>query len=254
MEHIHYLRVFLPLFRSVPWRFARKWEYVDILYSALVADGSTLPVILFTTDPHVPEDVEGDSDAVVIYMPDIKKPCAATTLAALDQWTGYLVPGDHLLLDKGTEFKNKKVAEDLELRKLGSSFYPTGGGAFANPNDNSFFSQMEGYYKRAPKKTHVEAIKAIIAAYYRVKDEHVSNHFRNCLLTGRTPQHHDVKRLIDKSCRAVGARFYEYNDYLNEYYYFKCNTRQLSPDVRRQEGPLQLDDPALDGAEWNTYH
>lgn len=239
---------------SVPWQFERKWRFTDILYSALVADGSTLPLILFTTDPEVPVDVEGDTDSIVIYMPDMKGPCAETTLAALDNWTGYLVPGDHLLMDKGSEFKNKKVAEELQLRRVSSSFYPTGGGAFANPNDNSFFSQVEGYYKRTPKKTHTDAIKAIIKGYYRVKDEHICNHFRNCLLTGRAPTHQAVRKLIDRSCRAVGARFWEYTEYLDEYYYFTCNSRLLSADVRRQEGPLQLADGSLDGVQWTTYY
>lgn len=238
---------------SVPWRFERNWNFVDILYSAVVADGSVLPLILITTDPAVPKGVEGDTDAIVVYMPGVKKPSAATTLVALDHWREFLMQGDHLLLDKGTEFKNKKVAEELQLRKLHSHFYPTGGGAFANPNDNSLFSQMEGYYKRTPKITHVEAIQAIIASYYKVKDEHIKNHFRNCLLTGRTPTRKAVHRLIDRSCVAVGARFREYSSYLDEYYYYKCNSRLLSPDVRRPEPPVQLDDTALDGVRWNTY-
>jgi hypothetical protein len=238
----------------VPWQFERKWKFVDILYSGLVADGSTLPLVLFTTDPAVPANVEAGTDAIVVYIPDVKKPSAETTLAALDYWSEYIVRGDYLLLDKGSEFKNKKVAEELQLRQVHSLFYPTGGGAFANPNDNSFFSQVEGYYKRTPKRTHEDAIKAIVAAFYRVKDEHISNHFRNCLLTGPAPTHYTVRRLIDRSCRAVGARFWEYSDYLDQYYYFKCNSRQLSADVRRAEPPLQLEDGALDGAEWNTYH
>lgn len=238
----------------MPWRFERKWQYTDLLYSAVVADGSTLPLILITTDPNVPEDVEGESDAIVIYMPDVKKPSAETTLAALDHWTGYIVPGDHLLLDKGTEFKNKKVAEELQLRQVAGHFYPTGGGAFANPNDNSLFSQVEGYFKRMPKRTHVDAIRAIISSYYRVKDEHVENHFRNCLLTGHSPTLRHVRAMIDRSARAVGARFAEYTHYIDQYYYFKVNSRLLLPDVRRPEGPLQLGASSLDGVEWNTYH
>lgn len=237
----------------MPWCFERKWKYVDLLYSGLVADGSTLPLILITTDPNVPLDVEGESDAIVIYMPNVKKPSAETTLVALDRWTGYISPGDHILLDKGTEFKNKKVAEDLQLRNIESHFYPTGGGAFANPNDNSLFSQVEGYYKRMPKRRHEDAIKAIISSYYRVKDEHIENHFRNCLLTGRSPTLRQVRAMIDRSSRAVGARFTEYSLCLEQYYYFKVNSRLLSADVRRPEGPLQLGEGSLDGVEWNTY-
>jgi hypothetical protein len=128
----------------VPWEFQREWHCVDLLYSGIVANGSTLPLVLITTDSAVPANIEGDTDAIVLYMPGIKKPSAATTLAVLDCWKGYLTKGDHLLLDRGVEFKNAKVLEELKSMGVTPHFYPTGGGAHGNPNDNSLFSQVEG--------------------------------------------------------------------------------------------------------------
>ena len=234
--------------------FKRDWQFVDLLYSGMVADGSVLPLVLITNDKAVPKNVEGDSDAVVIYMPDITKPSAKTTLAALGAWQGMIVPGDHLIWDRGTEFNNQKVAEELQILRARAHFLPTGGGAFANPNDNSLFSQVEGRYKRTPKRNHVEAIRAMIAAYYSAQDEHIRNHFRNCLLTGSTPTRAQVKRLVEKSYRGQGAREREYQTFRDEFERFTKNSRLLSADVRRRAPPVQLPSSVLDGVKWNTYY
>lgn len=241
-------------FRSVPWQFKKEWRFVDLVYSGLVADGSTLPLVIITTDPEVPAEIEGDTDAIVLYMPDVKKPSGATTLAVLQQWRDYINPGDHLLFDRGSEFNNHQAAQELEDLHASSHFLPTGGGAFADPNDNSFFAQVEGFYKRQPKRTHANALGPIIKAFYNPTEKHVQDYFRNCLLTGPSPTLAQVRHLVEKSYKAEGARVAEYKSYRDEYRRFELNSRRLSGDVRRLAAPLQLDDAALDGVEWTTYY
>ena len=41
------------------------------MYTALVADGSQLPPVIFTSDPNVPENVEERNDAHVVYVPNL---------------------------------------------------------------------------------------------------------------------------------------------------------------------------------------
>lgn len=251
---MHFVYIIDKMFRSVPWQFKKEWRFVDLLYSGLVADGSTLPLVIITTDPEVPADIEGDTDAIVLYIPDVKKPSGDTTLAVLQLWRDYINPGDHLLLDRGSEFNNRQVAQELEDLHASSHFLPTGGGAFADPNDNSFFAQVEGFYKRQPKRTHADAIRAIVKAFYNPSETHVQSYFRNCLLTGPSPTLAHVRRLVEKSYKSEGARVAKYTSYRQAFRRFERNSRLLSRDVRRQAAPSQLADSALDGVQWTTYY
>lgn len=227
---------------------------MDVLYSGLVSVGTCLPLILITTDPQVPADIEGDSDAYVYFMPDVKKPSSETSLTAFQHWRDYFSEGDHVILDRGTEFQNRIIDQELDDMGVISHVLPTGGGAFADPNDNSFFSAMEGFYKRQPKQTHADAIRAIIRAYYHSTEQQIRNHFRNCLITANTPTRKQVRHLIEKSWRDAGARRREYQSYRQEFRRFESNSRLLSADVRRLEPPCQIEEGALDGAQWMSYY
>jgi hypothetical protein len=227
---------------------------VDLLYSTLVADGSTLPPVLITNDPHLPAEIDEEVGAFVVYVPDVSKPSAKTTQIYFDKVQDYFDNDDHLIMDRGTEFQNREVQELLALHRIEPHVLPTGGGAFFNPNDNSFFAEVEGYYKRIPKLSHVDAIKRIVEAYKRVPDEHVTNHFMHCRLIGDLPTAHDVKRLITKSWIYDEKRNFKYGSYRKQYRYWLHNDRRLSEDVRRSGRPQAIGDNSLDGNYWTEYH
>jgi hypothetical protein len=232
---------------------ATHYNYADLLYSTLVADGTILPPVVITTDPHVPEQIEGGSDAIVLYMPGISKPSADTTLAYFDAVRDYYQEFDHLIWDRGSEFQNKRVADEIEEIGLVCHKLPTAGGAFADPNDNAYFAQVEGFYKRMPKSNHEDAIKAIISACYKPTTENIRNYWKKCLYTTATASVADVARLISSHWIYDKKRHDLYESYRQEYRHFRHGDRLLSPDVRRLELPLSVGGDSLDGSHWAVY-
>lgn len=201
----------------------------------------------------MPADVEGEEDARVIYMPDITKPCAKTTMAYLDVVREYFNHDDHIILDRGTEFNNRQVKEELGHMGLIPHYLPAGGGAFLNANDNSFFSQVEGYYKRMPKRNHAEALRTVIGAYKKPTDEQVRNYFEHCLIHSQLPSRQEVDALITQHWKYDESRAAPYDAFRQEYQHFVNNDRRLSDDVRRILDPLFLEGD-LDGVHWTKYY
>lgn len=183
----------------------------------------------------------------------MKKPSARTTLIYFDKVRDYFNKGDHIVWDRGTEFQNAKVKEHLDLMGVTVHILPTGGGAFCNPNDNSFFSQVEGVYKRMPKGSHAQAIRAILSAYRFPTEDHVRHYFEHCLLRSKLPLHNEVQALIHHIRKPDKRRKEVYASYTKEYQHYCSNDRHLSIDVRRLELPLAFDKEDLDGQYWTTY-
>ena len=119
-----------PSFRAPSSKPTTHFKYTDLLYSTLVADGTIVPPVIITNDANVPKDVEGKLKAKVLYMPNIKKPSARTTLAYLDAVKEYFNVGDHIIMDRGKEFENKKVWEQLADMHIIHHKLPTAGGVY----------------------------------------------------------------------------------------------------------------------------
>jgi hypothetical protein len=230
------------------------FKFTDLLYSSLCADGTVLPPVIITNDPSVPDDIEGDFEAFLVYMPDLTKPSANTTPAYLDKVKESYNGGDQLICDRGSEFKNKKVDEELEAMRVFRHLLPTAGGAFANPNDNAYFSQVEGAYKRMTKSTHAEAIKCLIKAYYLPTEDNIINYWKKCGITGRRPSTAAVDALISSHWQYDKKRSELYESYVAEEKHFRKNDRRLSADVRRRSPPRSLSASTLDGAHWTAYN
>ena len=120
-------------------------------------------------------------------------------------------------------------------------------GAFANPNDNAYFSQVEGMYKRMPKSNHIEAIKAILSACYKPSDDNILNYWKKCLYGRSNLRHSEVNALISSHWLYDDNRREKYESYCKEYDHFKHGDRLLSDDVRRLELPLSIGENTLDG-------
>jgi hypothetical protein len=212
-----------------------------------------LPPVLITTDPDVPEDIDADLEAFVVYMPGLTKPSSETSLIYLDKVRDYFEGEEHIIVDRGTEFQNARVKEQLADLRVVQHTLPTGAGAFFNPNDNSYFSQVEGWYKRQVKSTHAEAIKLLIEASRRPTEDHIRNYFEHCLLTGPMPSMNHISKNISQGWIYDDRLRLQYQPYELEYRRWLFNSRALSSDVRRQQRPVTLGDNNLDGAHWNTY-
>lgn len=243
----------LYCFSAPTWQAKREWNHTDLLYSGICADGSCIPPVIITSDRSVPEGVEDELDAFVVYCPGIKKPSAKTTLIYFDKVREYFNRGDHIIWDRGTEFQNKKVREHVALMGVYEHTLPTGGGAFCNPNDNSFFSQVEGAYKRLVKTSHVAAIRAILNAYRIPSEEHIRHYFSHCLLRNKAPKKVEVRSLVNATLRMDNRSDASYASMKAEYLHYVKNDRQLSPDVRRLSLPFANNKHTLDGHYWNKY-
>jgi hypothetical protein len=199
--------------------------------------------------PHI-DDLVG---AKVIVLPNVSKPSSDTTLAWWDVSKDYFGDDEHLVVDRGTEFQNAKMKEEWNEAGVHLHILPTGAGAFFNPNDNSFFSQVEGAYKRSEKTNHIEALKQIVQAYKKPTDQHISNYFRHCLLTGSMPTLAAIKHLISRNWIYDDKLRGGYEDYRKQYRRWLIGSRLLSSDVRRPDEPAVLGDSELDGAHWTHY-
>ena len=47
--------------------YEHEWKYHTILYEGLVMNGEMLPPVIFTDCDHVPQDIEKDFEAKVVY-------------------------------------------------------------------------------------------------------------------------------------------------------------------------------------------
>lgn len=109
------------------------------MYTALVADGSQLPPVIFTNDPNVPKGVEGRPDAHVVYVPGLSStPSQNITHMWLDLLQKYLEDEPALIHDSGGEFSGKKIQEEFEQLDISSHKIPGAGGAYLNTCDNNF--------------------------------------------------------------------------------------------------------------------
>ncbi len=48
-------------------------KWIDYIYTCLVADGAVLSFVIFTNDNHMSNNMEGDTDGKVIYIPNLSK-------------------------------------------------------------------------------------------------------------------------------------------------------------------------------------
>ena len=129
-------------------------------------DGTVLPPIVFTNCETVQEDIEGGREGKVIYIPDLTQPSADLTSRWLNEVADYLMDGSLVVHDSGPEFTAKAAQDDFAGRDISTMRIPSAGGAFINPCDNPFNSQLKRIYFQQDIKTYNNKLRAILEAYY----------------------------------------------------------------------------------------
>lgn len=173
------------------------------MYVALVGDGTLLPPVIFTNDTKLPASITADPPAFVYPLTTLKAPSANTTLRWLDTVSDYFEPGDIITHDRGSEFVNRKVPEDIEARELADCPMPSWGGSFVNPCDNSFNSKFKyRYYSDRHHNTHNDMIESMVRAYYAASESSIKNYFAHCKYSGPTPTRKDMEALLTEGYRA----------------------------------------------------
>ncbi len=213
-----------------PSLWENEWKWKTILYEGLVMDGSLLPPIVFTNCPSVPKGIEGDSEAKVIYVPDLNQPTAALTLRWLDLLSEYLEDNPLLVHDKGPEFTASSVQEDMAAKGIRSLAIPTAGGAFINPCDNPFNSSLKQTYFKQHLHSYTDKLKAIIRAYFSPSEETLQRYFQHVGWTGPYPTKRYVSKILNEGYRPghKGAKVYEEMETLYQAWLKNLRTATLS--------------------------
>ncbi|KAL6043681.1 hypothetical protein QOT17_023756 [Balamuthia mandrillaris] len=105
---------------------------------------------------------------------------------------------------------------------------PSAGGAFVNPCDNPFNSQLKHNYFTQEQKSYSGKLKAIIQAYYAPSTKTLLNYFKHVLWTGPRPTKADVKQLVSEGYRPGRQKIELYEEMKNVYTGWKKNVRDSS--------------------------
>lgn len=194
-----------------PSLWENRWDYKTILYEGLVMSGEVLPPIIFTNCPTVPEDIDVEGDGKVVYIPGLSAPSADLTLRWLDLVGDYLNDNPLLVHDRGPEYTAHSVQNFFMEMSASTSFIPSTGGAFVNPCDNPFNSQLKQLFFQEHHDTYTDKLKAILHAYYRPSTESIQSYFKHVGWMGPQPTRASVRWLLEEGYRPGkrGARLYE---------------------------------------------
>lgn len=169
------------------------------MYTAVAANGTVIPPVIFTSDTNVPVGVEEHPDARVFPIPNFKgKATADTTMRWLDTVQPHLADEPLLIHDKGKEFTAAAVTQRLQEEVISSYPIPASGGAFVNPLDNSFHHELKSKYRVLTHRTHSRMLRDMVKAYYLCDESNIENYFKHCLLTGSKPTASAVRRLCSE--------------------------------------------------------
>lgn len=164
-------------------------------------EGTLLPPVIFTNCPSVPKGIEGDTEAMVIYVADLNQPTALLTKRYLDIIGDYVEDEPLMVHDKGPEFIASSVQEDMAARGIQSLEIPTAGGAFINPCDDPFNSHLKQAYFQQQLHSYTDKLRAIIKAYYSPTEETLQKYFQHVGWAGPRPTKKQVKQLLSEGYR-----------------------------------------------------
>jgi hypothetical protein len=224
------------------------------MYTALVADGSQIPPVIFTSDSHVREGTEGEREAFIEYIPNLSPtPSASITLRWLDRVKDYLSDEPHLIHDSGGEFKAKLTQEHLTMEDIESHTIPAAGGAYLNPCDNNFHHDMKQYFYKKKRTTHEEMLRAMIDAYYDVPDKNILHYFKHCRIIGKMLTRKYICKLLSEGYHPGKTHKEDHQKCVNAYNGWKKNIRFVNNDVRSDRRGEVINNGGLDGVYWHVH-
>jgi hypothetical protein len=230
------------------------FQYIDLMYTTLCADGSQLPPVIFTNDKNVPEGVEGRDDTFVVYIPDLSStPSANTTIRWLDKIRPYVLDDPHLIHDAGSEFNAKASQTEFEMLNIKSHKIPSTGGACFNPCDNNFHHDMKQRYYQKQRLTHAAMLKAMIDTYFEVPEENIRNYMKHYRIIGKVMERRHVLKLLSERYRPGPAHEELHQKLKDAYAAWKKNIRSVNGPTREDQRSIVIPDSTLDGAYWHTH-
>ena len=191
-------------------------------------DGTVLPPVIFTDYPKVPKDLEQGTDAKVLYVEGITQPTADLTLRWLDEVSEYLDDSPLVIHDRGPEYMAKSVQEDIASRGISTLSIPSAGGAFINPCDNSFNSELRHKFFLESQHSYEDKLRGIIDAYYAPKEASMLKYFEHVGWSGTQPTRRQVQRLVSEGYRTGKKNIQLYEEMEQTYAGWQKNLRRKS--------------------------
>jgi hypothetical protein len=188
-------------------------------------DGSVLPPVIFTNYAQIPQNIEGEQQAFVFFVPGLSQPTADLTLRWLDTMREYLGDNPLVIHDRGPEFIAGKVQEEFKNQDITSMSFPAMGGAFINPCDNSFNAQLKRHYFHHNRETFTAKLEAVISAYFSSSEEQNRNYFHHVRWCGEPPTRSYVEHLLQEGFRPVNNNEKIYGEMLAKYRAWKKGLR-----------------------------
>ncbi len=227
------------------------YDYIDLMYTALVADGSQLPPVIFTNDPNVPQHVEGTQVASVIYIPTLSStPSANITTCWLDTVSEYLEDEPHLIHDSGGEFVSKVSQAAFRDIDIHSHQIPAAGGAYLNPCDNNFHHNMKQHYYAKRYRTHAEMLRGMIDAYYEVADKNIQHYFKHTRIIGKIVTKHHIAHLLSEGYHPGKAHEEVHLRCIGAYAAWKKNICHLNNNTHPKKHFECIQDTSTGGVYW----
>ncbi|KAL6042767.1 hypothetical protein QOT17_024258 [Balamuthia mandrillaris] len=140
------LRTYASQGSGQPSLWENRFDYKTILYKGLIMSREVLPPVIFTNCPTMPMDVDIGEDGKVVYIPGLSAPSADLILWWLDLVGDYLNDNPLVVHDHGPEYTAHLVQDFFIEMGASTCSFPATGGAFVNPCDNPFNSQLKKLY------------------------------------------------------------------------------------------------------------
>ena len=198
-------------------------------------NGTVLPPIIFTNCETVREDIEGDREGKVIYIPNLTQPSADLTSRWLDEVGDYLEDSPLVVHDSGPEYTAKAVQADFAGRDISTMRIPSAGGAFINPCDNPFNSQLKQSYFQQNMKSYGDKLRAILKAYYSPTEQTIRGYFEHVGWREKCPTRRYVQNLLSEGFRPGKKHQEIYDEMLRVYRGWKKNLRGIQREDRQRE-------------------
>lgn len=230
------------------------YDYIDFMYTALCADGSQIPAVVFTNDPNLPANLEGDSDAKVLYVPGLSSsPSTNTTLRWLDEMEEFLQASTHLIHDSGGEFSSKEAKARFHDVGITTHQIPAAGGAFLNPCDNNFHHDMKQHFYQRPRKSHADMLRAMLYAYAAVKDQNINHYFQHTGIIGNPVTLEHITKLLSEGYHPGKGHEEEHELCLKSYNAWKQTIELINSTTLTRQKLKQLECAGPTGIKWHIH-
>jgi hypothetical protein len=224
----------------------RVWK--DLIYTAICADGTVLPPVIFTSDPSLKD--ETFAPGIVVHVPKIKGESNYSTQAWFDKIQEYMIDEPILFMDNHFSHHNPAFVEVIEGYDITRVYLPIPCSALCSPLDNSFHSLLRRLYLAKKRTTHVEMIKAMIEAYYQISAKNIKSYWHHVGIFSKERPSVVAARLLADGYRSISVR--DIKEMYMVFLAWKGKMQGLRGKARSRAADMWLVKAGLEGVRWKV--